>query len=116
MKKIFFLSGAYQGEGKFFIFFIIRDKTIKHKYQYLHLNQRNSTKNFFARGVPGGGGKIFIFVIIRDRTFKLRYQYFHIYLRSSKKIFFAWGGGKFLFSLLLEIGPSNLNIKISILI
>ena len=49
--------------GIFFIFFIIIDKTIKHKLQYFHINQINSKKYFFARGVPRrGGGQTFYFL------------------------------------------------------
>jgi len=66
-----------------------------------------------------GGGKISIFFIIRDRAFKIKYQYFHINQRNS--IFFLpgssqGGGGNISISLLLEIGPSNIDINIFILI
>ena len=77
-----------QTGGKHFIYFIIRDRTFKLKYQDFHINLRNSKKYFLARGVQGGrGGNIFIFFIIRDRSFKHEYKYFHINQINSKKYF-----------------------------
>ena len=68
-------------------------------------------------------GGLVIFFIIRDRTFTHKYLNFHVNQRIKKKYFLARGvpDGRrdektFLFSSLLEIGPSNLNFNISILI
>ena len=116
IQKKYFLPGASQGGGTKSLFSLLLEIGRPNLNTKISISIKEIKKKKNCQGRPRGGGKIFIFVIIRDRTFKLRYQYFHIYLRSSKKIFFAWGGGKFLFSLLLEIGPSNLNINISILI
>ena len=59
-----------------------------------------------------------ILFIIMDKTTNYNVQYFHIYKRNSKNIFFSSEGqlGNILFSLLLEIGRSNSNTKISIYI
>ena len=54
-KKI--CQGRTRGEGHNFYFRYNMSKTIKHEYQYLHINQRN----FFARGAPARGGGIFLF-------------------------------------------------------
>ena len=59
----------------------------------------------------------YVFYIIRDRHYILIY----ILIQGNKKIIFfcqgrTRGGGNFVFSLLLEIRPSNINTNISILI
>ena len=71
-------------------------------------------------GARKGGGQIYIFSIIKDRTFKHKYQYLRIIQRNSMKIFCQGRprgrGAIFIFSLFLEIGPTNINFNIFIYI
>ena len=46
----------FAGGGDFVFLKIIREKTIKHKYQYFHINQRNS-KNISLPGARRRGGQ-----------------------------------------------------------
>ena len=42
------MPGASQGGGETFYFFIIRDRTFKHKYRYFHIYQKKKS----IQGVP----------------------------------------------------------------
>ena len=77
-KKYFLARGVKAGRGgNIFIFFIIRDRTFKHKYNYFHINQINLYKNNFLPGARRGRGvNIYFFFIIRDRTFKQKFNIF----------------------------------------
>ena len=102
-----------------FIFSIIRDRTFKPNIK-ISKSIKEIQKNIFCQWRPWGEGKISIFFIIRDRTLKLKNQIFNMNLRNSMKYCLTRGfqrvrGAAFLFSLLLVIGLSNLNINISIL-
>ena len=50
---------------KHFIFFIIRDRAFKLKYQYFHINQKNSNF-FFYQGRHRGVGAIFLFSLLSN--------------------------------------------------
>ena len=66
-KKYFFYMRVLGSTGeKNCIFFVIRDKTFKHKYDYFHINQRCLGKKitWAYQGGPAAG-KISIFFIIR---------------------------------------------------
>ena len=82
-KEIFFLLGARRGRGKISIFFIIRDRTFKHKYHYLRIIQRTLKKKL--PGAPQGerGQNIFIFLLLEIIKHKLS-----IFSYSSKIFFF----------------------------
>ena len=111
------MPGASPGGGQISIFFIIRDRAFKLKYQYFHINQKNS-KIFFYQGRPRGVGAIFLFSLLSNIDINI----FILIKKNQKKYFFfprasqVGGGNIYIFSLSQEIGPSNINTNIFIFI
>ena len=110
------MPGASPGGGQISIFFIIRDRAFKLKYQYFHINQKNSIF-FFYQGRHRGVGAIFLFSLLSNIDINI-----FILIRKIKKIFLfprasqVGGGNIYIFSLSQEIGPSNINTNIFIFI
>ena len=85
------MPGASPGGGQISIFFIIRDRAFKLKYQYFHINQKNSKKIFY-QGRHRGVGAIFLFSLLSNIDINI----FILIKKIKKNIFFSKGvpGGR----------------------
>ena len=64
MQKKFSPGTSKDGESNIYISFIIRDRTVKHKFHLF-----SCKKKFLPGASQDGGRKIYIFFIIKERTF-----------------------------------------------